>query len=186
MYDDLAEVAELALPSGPQYLGAKDFFDPSLLVSTPVTLLRYPLAFLIRAPITGAAVLGGISLLALLDPTSSNAAALFSTDASLVDRISDLGVSAATSFLEVALLSRMFVVTILHERNIVLAENILDQCRAAAAAEGEYKSRLSDNRFLGSKPALEKSDSKENVVIAVLGMAHCNGVMKLLQEKHVK
>jgi pheromone shutdown protein TraB len=72
------------------------------------------------------------------------------------------------SFLSfVALLSRVFLCAILADRNVVLANNILSEC-----------SRVQKKQGKGKKGG--------EVVVAVLGMAHCNGVKKLLLENALK
>jgi hypothetical protein len=104
------------------------------------------------------------------------------------------------------------VQVLLKERNEVLAQNILDQCRIYSP---DSRSRTSTTKrrnpfdiasFLFGSKSQEKQDDitspdtiyvpgssrpngivdeKEKVVVAVLGMAHCNGIVKLLREQRL-
>ena len=223
LYNDVAQASVLSLPSGPDYLGPTDFLDSRLLLAAPVSLFRYPLAFLVKAPITGTLVL---SVLALFAGISWNGAGdsgvMFEPDRSLVDSVSEWATSAALFGLEVAVLSRVFLVVILAERNEVLARSILLQCeRIRSAKETETSTAVAQQQSIkrgnvstgmfsfdslpSALPSLAvgtqresssekapstkplegtmRGDMGDKSVVAVLGMAHCNGVMKLLKEQ---
>lgn len=164
LYADVSQAVASSLPTGPSYLGASDFFDSKLLFNAPVSLLRYPLAFLIKAPLTGTVTLSTLllaSYLSSMDGTSASSSIDWSDFVSIVSVVpSELLMSTLIFVFELALLSRVFIVTILAERNDVLAESIVREC-FKAVENGEGKS----------------------TVVAVLGMAHCNGIKKIITER---
>lgn len=156
-----------------QRLEIQDFLDPSLMLLTPVSLFRYPLAILLKNTKVGLSVLALVvatSVLAQSELTSQiwngvlhpggdidGFAAGHGGDEEVLEpvvaRAVDVAATAATVVVEAMLLARTFVVALLAERNAVLAENIRDACR----------------RVSGGK-----------TVVAVLGAAHVNGVAALL------
>lgn len=164
----------------------RDFLDPQLLLSAPASLVRYPLSILLKAPKVGIPLLLGLGIALSSDGGSSafaipfmnmgtnsidlgSAATSASVSASsselvnwLVQQSTETLTSAAISALELALLARPFLVVLLQERNKILAENIREACKVAA----EERKRSGDA-------------NKE--VIAVLGMAHINGVAARLK-----
>jgi pheromone shutdown protein TraB len=164
LYADVSQAVTSSLPTGPNYLGASDFFDSKLLFNAPVSLLRYPLAFLIKAPLTGTVTLSTLllaSYLSSMDGASTSSGIDWSDFVSIVSVVpSELLMSTLIFAFELALLSRVFIVTILAERNDVLAESIVREC-FKAVENGEGKS----------------------TVVAVLGMAHCNGIKKIITER---
>jgi len=164
LYADVSQAVTSSLPTGPNYLGASDFFDSKLLFNAPVSLLRYPLAFLIKAPLTGTVTLSTLllaSYLSSMDGASTSSGIDWSDFVSIVSVVpSELLMTTLIFAFELALLSRVFIVTILAERNNVLAESIVREC-FKAVENGEGKS----------------------TVVAVLGMAHCNGIKKIITER---
>eukprot|EP01038_Epipyxis_sp_PR26KG_P009371 gene9371-12627_t len=157
LYNDVSRAIEEALPSGPNYLGLSDYFDSKLMLAAPVSLIRYPLAFIIKAPKKSIPFLSAMILLAASSNQFSMGDSLTST-ASFTEILS----SFASISAEFLLLSRVFLIAILSERNVILAENILAQCR-----------KINNNN---GKNSLESPKT----VIAILGMAHCNGIKKIL------
>ena len=97
---------------------------------------------------------------------------------------------------------RVFLVALLAERNEVLAANILSECRRAAAITAATD--LKSSSQLGSKmngpqqiwaaltgtqstvttspTTIISSPTQQQVVVAVLGAAHVNGIRLLLEE----
>jgi hypothetical protein len=172
-------------------LSAFAFLDARLLLALPVSLIKYPLSFLIRDPISTTVVLTLLLGLSYTeDPVTTHDVPL-----------SDLVASFSVALLETAVFARLLLKTLLVERNEILAQNILEQCklykvdrnreskagwfgflnnngRASTVASGEiiYVPESTKN--------IAGNDS-EKVVVAVLGMAHCNGIMKLLKEQKV-
>jgi len=140
-------------------LDAGDFLNPGLLLNLPVSLLRYPLAILIKSP-----PMVGLGLVAF---TAFSSYSSFAGDvgfgSTFEEQISELLVSGATVVVDVALLGRCFLVALLSERNKVIAENITQACRDIAA-----------------------NGSNEEVCVAVLGMAHLPGVQSLLIERDLE
>ena len=117
LYNDIMEAKSVALPEGSSYLGAKDFFDPRLLLSAPVSLIRYPLAFALKAPKFG---IPAIALLVYLSISVGDVP--LEDSLTLLERAQDLVLDAGAFAFEAALLSRVFLITILADRNVVLAE----------------------------------------------------------------
>lgn len=145
--------------TGDQYLNAFDLLDTELLLAAPMSFIRYPLAIIIKTPLQGVALVALLSFLTLHGPAEllANNAALLSQESTtdiIIDTVGGLGAFA----LETVLLGRVFLTVLLLERNEVLAKNIRSECV-----------RLSKDRSRDDK-----------VCVAVLGMAHCNGVKKIL------
>ena len=151
------------------FLGVSDLLDYRILLSAPISLVRYPLAIVFRSPILA------FALIAFYWFSFTYSSATASTDVALVNMnnnihliiqsIEDTLVSLLLVFLEGMLLSRVFLIAILSDRNKVLAESILARCRV----------QVNNNKNDELQP-------KKKVVVAVLGMAHWNGVKKLLTE----
>ena len=182
---DLRQAADLVISgSSQQRLSPADFFDPLLLLNTPVSLFRYPLAIVLKSPIFGLAVLAlfggtwlagdGLEKLSVLLYPSASASDSASMSLPEMDelnpiaaRLIDAAATGATVVVETLLLARTFLVALLVERNTVLARNIRTCCLDVIAA------RASDTPGLGG----------EKVVVAVLGAAHVNGVAALLEDQ---
>jgi len=201
-----------ALPQGDQYLNAGDFLDPKLLLAAPVSLLKYPLSFVVKSPLS---TLAFLSILLLLDGTISTASAVTGVggflgdyvaqpEPTIMDWVIDLGLSA----LETAFFARVFLKELLVERNAILARNILKQCRLQQEHQTSSRSfrspwqKLMDSLSGSRSPhsnvgtdtletvyapenCVAEREGKGKVVVAVLGMAHCNGIMRLLTEQRV-
>jgi hypothetical protein len=245
----------------PPYINARGFLDAGLLLAMPVTLVKYPLSWMIRAPLgTAIATTLFVVLNYIADHTTGPTHGLMSAMASTPDMApaiataasaaslmssgeastSDLVYSLAFAILEVAVLGRILVKALLAERNEVLADNILHQCRLLAKQQKRKQSpwwqtlfqpepslsNMDDTMttYYAMPPPLDDRTSRINgdaygsaaaaisrmrklksvvkevprnndtirkssvdigddpVVVAVLGMAHCNGIMKLMLE----
>ena len=156
--------------------------DVGLLGSSPVSFIKYPLSYLVKSP----AYVFAIGALILLSGSDADAAGL--------DELSttDLLESVLFSALETVIFARIFLKELLADRNVVLAENILQQCRNY---EKKRSSGWFDNLFQEESDndlaagAIYAPDSvvgrqeEGKVVVAVLGLAHLNGIKKLLTEK---
>eukprot|EP00566_Odontella_aurita_P015250 CAMPEP_0113549352 /NCGR_PEP_ID=MMETSP0015_2-20120614/13388_1 /TAXON_ID=2838 /ORGANISM="Odontella" /LENGTH=353 /DNA_ID=CAMNT_0000450057 /DNA_START=200 /DNA_END=1261 /DNA_ORIENTATION=+ /assembly_acc=CAM_ASM_000160 len=144
---------------GPQFLSSLDLFDAPLLLASPVSFIRYPLAILIKTPLQGLVLFSILTFLTINGPAELMAdnAALLSHE-SATDIILDVFGGFGAFALETVLLSRVFLTVLLIERNEVLAKNIRSECV-----------RLSKD-----------SSGTGKVCVAVLGMAHCNGVKNIL------
>ncbi|VEU44202.1 unnamed protein product [Pseudo-nitzschia multistriata] len=229
-----SQETDVALREGDDdYLSAVAFFDPRLLISLPVSLVKYPLSFLVKDPIpvgTFFALLAALNLYGSgsldLDPGSADglsstllaaASAVLSAgtaDATWKDYVLSVGIAV----LETVLFARLLLKPLLADRNEILARSVLDQCALyatngkAAGNSNNWLSRLISSPPTFGEQALGEREpevgivyvpgtdpetlmngdydspepgDKEKVVVAVLGMAHCNGVMKLLKEQRV-
>ena len=202
IYRDITKAAKEVLPQGSQYLGATAFANPFLLAATPVSLVRYPLSFLLKSPMIG------IPLITLLALSLTQVGDSSFVEDTLLGKTGEILTSVGTFTIEIALIARVFLVALLDERNQIIADNILKQCRVASSITaisplskqgggviGTSSSLFQDilKKFSGSTQP-EKSMqinlmngentndiSSPKVVVAILGMAHCNGVMKILQ-----
>ena len=127
------------------------YVSPGLLLGAPVALLRY----LAGSPIFAGALLALIAFTLGLEEISDPAAPA-------VEYVADL----AFSGLETVVLLRVMLVGLIEERNFALARNI----RAASMQV-----------LTPPEAARERGAGKDGAaVVAVLGMAHLNGVRKLL------
>lgn len=188
--------AETSAPkNGEDYLGLSAFFDPRLLLQAPVSFLKYPMSYFVKAPLPTAVFL---TLLSLSDGYSD--ATMVPTDQL---SISDFVPSLAISALETIFFLRIFAKELLAQRNEILAKSILDQCRIYQHEQKPDFSKSIENLlgwFDGTKQNGEieeiryvptnnttsfKSGTGEKTVVAVLGMAHCNGIAKLLKEQRM-
>ena len=204
-----------AAPDEPPYLTPWSFLDPQLLMAAPVSLVKYPLSYLNKSPLVF--VIFVLTLGFLVDVSTYNSdmavtAALSNGDEGLTwGLVASEVASLAFAVLETVVFTRVILKEILHERNVILADSILTQCRLyqrASATSGAWRlaslpSLLSqfsstkesvDNHVMYVKPNLdfygETADPRtstngsisDKTVVAVVGMAHCNGIKKLLQD----
>eukprot|EP00980_Cylindrotheca_fusiformis_P006668 scaffold1391_cov123-Cylindrotheca_fusiformis.AAC.6 len=210
---DVANAWEETVPFGGEgYLSAFAFLDPRLLVVLPVSLVKYPLSFLVRDPRPTSIVLLGLLALNYLDDSSSAVdAAVLTNQVPLFDWLVSFGLSA----LETTVFARLLLKPLLAERNEILAQSILDQCRLLATTTQEPKPTswfekamqqtlaISSNKqprssreatitgeheiiyAPGSHATIPAGagNNDDQAVVAILGMAHCNGIKKLLQEQ---
>ena len=189
LFRNVTIAREEALPFGDGYLNAFAFFDPKLLLAVPVSFIKYPLSYAAKSPIASILLFGILFL-----PVPGDAASM---DA--VMSTGDWIWQLTFSLLETLLFTRIFLKELLAERNEVLARNILEQCRLQqkqpqqpgwkslwTSIAGSSRQRDPKNGVvyapLSTAPVFEH---EEKTVVAVLGMAHCNGIMKLLQEQRV-
>ena len=68
-----------------------------------------------------------------------------------------MGESVLLTMIEFAILGRTFLIALLAERNVILADKIREECQR-----------------------IKEEGKGEDGAVAILGMAHCNGVRKLL------
>jgi len=276
--NDAATDTDTDTATATPYLNAGAFFDPRLLFSLPVSLVKYPLSFLVKDPVPVGTVFALIAALNVYGtsggdasgvasaatatatatatlPTTSIAADLsgwfadvFPTETTITAVTTavttmtidydhpwtDYLLSLVVAALETVVFARLLLKPLLADRNEILAKSVLDQCRIYSDANenanenGNGNAQNNDNwfgRFFsslsaaaapldvdsnsnsksssdgivyvpGSDPesitkglvvvnANQAAGDQEKVVVAVLGMAHCNGVMKLLKEQRV-
>jgi hypothetical protein len=204
--DEVGQAWEETVPLGGKgYLDASSFFDPLLLLALPVSFVKYPLSFLIRDPLPTTIALAVLISLSFAeeDPTMT-------LEALMTEQIpvSDYIVSFVVALLETAVFARLLLKPLLADRNEILARSILDQCEIfaseqevekkqggifdflAAGTNNNQKKKVisSDQQIMyapGSEISQQVSGSSDKVVVAVLGMAHCNGIMKILKEQRV-
>jgi hypothetical protein len=188
---------------GKGYLSAFAFLDPRLLLVLPVTLVKYPLSYLVRDPVPTSIVLSLFAALSYVDNSSAMQDLIMNDQVPISDWIWSLLFAG----LETAVFARLLLKPLLAERNEILAKSILDQCKLYTN-NGEQKPETTgwfdnfltkentspmsttcdtatDVIYAPGSPAATVSDQGEKVVVAVLGMAHCNGIMKLLKERRV-
>lgn len=206
---------------GEGYLNAFAFLDPKLLLVLPVSLIKYPLSFLVRDPLPTMVAFSVLFGLNYLESSSSSMDILMDTSSEVP--LSDWIISLGLAVLETAVFARLLLKPLLAERNQILAKSILQQCQLNAPTslvttpvtqeeEEETKSKTtpfawfesvfskqdkSTNTSLktstteivyapGSSDPSKSNYGEDKVVVAVLGMAHCNGIKKLLKEQLVQ
>ena len=183
LWESIRLAREEAVPLGDEFLGIDSFLDPQLLLAAPVSLVKYPLSYFVKSPVVGVVALSLVVLLGGGEASDAYAAESVSA--------SDMLVSLFVSALETIIFARIFLKELLAERNDVLALNILEQCRNYRARGGS----VSSWNFFQSKNDVDKSTGavyapgsvkgkpeEGKVVVAVLGLAHCNGIKKILAE----
>ena len=200
---------------GTPYLNPLAFLDPRLLLGFPVSLIKYPLSYFFKAPLQTTAFFallfaidqppsGAATLLNSMDMDTLNTLVSTSATATNAEIVKDWVATLAVSGLEIAFFARLFLKDLLVERNKLLARNILEQCKLYqsttttttasptpfwATLFGGKQAKLNDIEIVyaegpaGTVPRNNPGDDK--AVVAVLGMAHCNGIMKLLQDQEV-
>ena len=213
-YDDMKAAADVALPSGPGYLTPASFFDPRLLIAAPVSFAKYPLSFLARNPISTACVFAIMFGLTQLDTSSAFAdATLQEQIASIIESLLFAGLEFALLgrvLLQVLLAERNVILakSILTECEMYsngkggnggddvwskminsisgpsLFNSELGLDRILQKTKGTFYLPSSGTTFENRKKTNDEGD-EEKVVVAVLGMAHCNGIVKLLREQLV-
>jgi hypothetical protein len=157
LYDDIKAASSETLPSGSAFLGPSDFLNVRLLATTPISLFRYPLSFIVKAPVFGVPVVLAL-IFSFLNDYSGDASLL---EATTLDRIQEILTSALIFGLETSVFARVFLISLLSERNDILAANILAECQRIKRQD-------------------ESGKSSQKVVVAILGMAHCNGILNIL------
>lgn len=206
-----------------KYLNAFAFFDPRLLLSLPVSLVKYPLSFLLKDPVPVGLFFASIAFLNFYADGTTTANFLDPSSFSLDDFVAtatspreyewtDYIFSIVVSVLETVVFARLLLKPLLADRNEILARSILDQCQLYASSNSNNNGGLGSffqNFFSASSPLQQaslseeapvyvpgsdpesfdiknnKSNNEGKIVVAVLGMAHCNGIMKLLREQKV-
>lgn len=178
LYNSVSTARKEAVPLGEGFLGIDSFFDPKLMTAAPVSLLKYPLSYFVRSPVFSIIVLcflilfGGDDANALSDLTPT-----------------DLAESLFFSALETVIFARIFLKELLAERNEILAQNIFEQCRNYSAEKGSVWDKLLFQQPAGDKSegaiyapdsVIGNSAEEGKVVVAVLGLAHCNGIKKIM------
>ncbi len=183
---------------GDGYLSVFAFFDPRLLLVLPVSLIKYPLSYLVRDPLPTSLGLCVLVAISFLDDPTSLESMLADDSVSIMDWLLSFGFAA----LETAVFARLLLKPLLAERNEILAKSILDQCRIYASPKNQppttanalfsldwFKSakkrptlNLSTTIYAPGSPIVDAADKSDKVVVAVLGMAHCNGIKRLLSE----
>jgi len=144
--------SELAPLPGVGIAHPGELFDAKLLLNLPVSLVRYPLAWLLKSPkliVPLVSFFYGISIL----PTAVESIQDAETMSMAEDFVTDLFL--VLDILQITILTRCFLVALLRDRNDILANSISKACEDAE--EGES-------------------------VVAILGAAHLNGVQRRLYE----
>lgn len=219
--DEIAENWAKTIPISTdrgEYLNAVAFFDPRLLICLPVSLVKYPLSFLVKDPIPFGTLFALLAALNFyggggdlpVDWTDFSSWAQAAMTQPIKEYpLTDYVLSFGIAVLETIVFGRLLLKPLLADRNEILAKSVLDQCKIYASSSTapspgwfqrffpalETSSRSINGEEIiyvpGSDPETMKKLSKntvssdEKVVVAVLGMAHCNGVMKLLKEQRV-
>lgn len=202
-----------------KYLEWKDVFAPRLMLGTPVSLLRYPTAILLKSPVVGTLLIlslmfssGSLNSFALdvsngffhdgtYDSSTSDMISISSiqdfiatlnhlTPQTVMRTVAESVETVVTILIETAVFSRVFFLGLLSERNIVIADRIKIECEKSledAIREASPSVAIQSNvlslwdKLLGKKEKpIAQPALKRRAVIAVLGMAHCNGIKKIL------
>lgn len=117
LYDSISEARKEAVPVGEQFLGIDSFFDPKLLAAAPVSLIKYPLSYMVKSPVFA----GVVTALVILGGVDSSDALTLSDGMTATDLLESLFLSV----LETIIFARVFLKELLAERNVVLATNIV-------------------------------------------------------------
>ena len=212
LFNELKIAADIALPTGEGYLSPRSILDPRLLIAAPVSFAKYPLSFLVRNPVSTSIAFTIIGFLTILDAKDQSTLAFM--DAPLQEQISSILLSLTLISLEFIIFGRLLIQVLLAERNEIIASNILEQCKIYSSQNSAMKmdsvfsnlskfvfGSTSNNKNIATLKDIDKSkyvpacvedgflqneEGDEKVVVAVLGMAHCNGITKLLKEGLVK
>lgn len=133
-------------------------------------------------------VLSAAAAVASAAAVSPSSAAL----AVLGEDLQDILYSALAVLLEFAVLGRIFLVPILAERNEVLAESILAECRREKLRQNQQEdiSGRAVVAVLGwhTVPSLSSPQSISLFFLSILsvGMAHCNGIKRIMTARNVE
>lgn len=212
LFNEISEATAMALPTGPGYLGPFGFFDLRLLLAAPVSFVKYPLAFFYRSPLFTAIFL---TLLASssIEPSSFDSSYVAPENIEMSDILISVGISVLETVVFFRLLIKELLAerNEILARNILEQCKIYSKTSdlSAVAQNTFFGLRLP---FVGQSSTTKKDDSDvilpeiiyaedtmtnsltpldsnsngdDKVVVAVLGMAHCNGIMKLLKEEKI-
>ena len=137
-----------------EYLGLDDIFDGDLLRAAPISLIRYIFGFVAKKP------LPGFSLLAWLAALLGYGMLHGMGDLTAAEEIKATFAGLSLNILfGVPLLGRVLLITLLSDRNVILASNVRKECKR-----------------------LQSEGRGDKICVVVLGLAHCNGVKQLLCE----
>lgn len=187
LIDSISSAQKEALPGGAGFLGPESIFDLKLLAAAPVSFIKYPLSYMVRSPVLAVVL---TALLVLGGPDSSDALSLIDRDATTTETIASLLFSG----LETVIFARIFLKELLADRNEILATNILEQCRnyeAVSSTSGNWLENLFQTESNGDKSTgatyapgsmVGTPEGGGKTVVAVLGLAHCNGIKNILSE----
>ena len=174
IYEDIVNAFEETFPKSQderEYLNFNDFFNSKLLINAPISLIRYPLALILKTPkqslpILFSVIVGSIITSSYHSDTTSLSDALdyyLASPENMLTLVKQETIELLQSLLiaavEIAILGRTMLVALLQERNEVIANKILQECEQAA------------------------NDVSPKTIVAVLGMAHLNGIRFLLDKK---
>eukprot|EP01031_Cornospumella_fuschlensis_P026652 gene26652-32206_t len=170
LYEDIKIAYTSSAPTGPGYLNSQDFFDLKLLLLTPVTLVKYPLALILRAPVAIVPFLiflyitfssSGISSTDSQDTYLSSALLSGPMDmyGLVFSKLQDLLYTVGVYAVELGVLGRVFLVSILAERNVVLAKSIQLQCARLAYSDSKVSSPAVSSPLAGIKEWWRKNTS---------------------------
>lgn len=197
--NDVVKAFRETNPSGDGYIGASGLLDPKLIAGLPISFLKYPASYLTRSP--GGTLLFGTFLYLLNSLEQANAAEALTADVSSPAYILSSVASTGFAVLETVFFARLLLVVLLAERNVTLAQSILEQCEIYSGVDAvgglngpndvdKFFSGLMApvKKMFGSSEATQNyslrgaDEDGEKVVVAILGMAHCNGIKKILME----
>lgn len=154
--DFSAGLSELSAPDG---IGVTDLLRADVLLSSPIALVRYPVAILARYPLLLGFFVGASAVSGYLGSGADGAAVDEATRLAMLDDgeyLREVAAAIGFAILETVVLGRVMLVGLIEERNFVLARNIRRACLGARRRRGARE------------------------VVVILGAAHLNGVQKLL------
>ncbi len=209
---ELKTAADVALPTGDGYLSPRSILDPSLLLAAPISFAKYPFSFLVRNPISTSIAFTIIGFLTYLDANDTSSVSFMdaSLQEQVGSIAFTLGFTFLEFLIfgrllvQVLLAERneILAANILAQCKIYSNEStkgVKDEAVSSFLSgisqlffgnEGQKKSVTSSNmkEIIYVPDCLENGELRNNdnrnekVVVAVLGMAHCNGITKLLKE----
>jgi len=143
--DDVGRAFGEAMRKGDGYIGAFGLLDFKLIAGLPLSFIKYPASYLFRSPFGTLPFGSVIYLISSLD--SANAAVNLAADVSSPAYILSSIFSLSFAALETAFFARLLLVDLLAERNVTLAESILEQCEIYSSASDSKNGLDNGNNF---------------------------------------
>merc|ERR1711879_882391 len=155
------------------YLSMKALLDPELILGMPTSISKYVSAFVSSEPTT--------TLVFLVWFLSAGYVGGESDSEGIALEV--IGLGGLNFFFVARILMKVF----LEERNKFLAKNILEQCRLYQEAGSPLtrQGKPVDVVYVPEVAGIDSNEEGGKTIVAILGMAHCNGIMKLLTEGRI-
>jgi hypothetical protein len=172
------------------YLGPLAILDPKLLAGAPFSVVKYPLSIAASSPVETAA-------LVLLFVWSRQFRGVPTAQPHEIEWYQHL-VPFGFRGLQDVLFARVMLKEILMRRNRYLSQSILDQCRLyrhkSSSKKGGWLSKFLHSEVgpsASSRPyivyapdsPIPPGTESDKTVVAIVGLWHCNGILKLMKER---